>query len=114
MEDVYGMDDLDMVLLTGTIVGNPDMQDNIPNGRVALNFVVECQKTIQGKPMFFRHQITAWDKVVEKYKDKIVNGPFVRIEGHLQASTLNYIDAQGNPRVHYSDRVNAKHMVFVN
>ena len=55
------------------------MQDNIPNGRVALNFVVECQKTIQGKPMFFGIRLLAWDKVVEKYKDKIVNGAFVRI-----------------------------------
>ena len=105
------MDDIDLVILTGVVVGNPDLQGDIPNGRKALNFVVECQKTIQGKKMFFKHQITAWDKVVDKFQDKIVNGAFVRIEGHLQASQLNFLDEEGRPKVHYSDRVNAKHIV---
>lgn len=106
------MDDIDMVVVSGVIIGNPDIQDNIPNGRVAINFVIESQKTIQGKKVYFKHQITAWDKVAEKFRSKIVNGAMVRVEGHLQSSELHYVDSNGVARTHFSDRTNAKYISF--
>lgn len=107
------MDDVDFVMVSGIISENPDYQDNIPNGRKALNFIVESRKTIKGKPMFFKHQVTAWDMIAESNVSRLVNGAYVRVEGHLQASTVNFIDpVSGAPKTVYCDRVNAKRIFF--
>jgi len=37
---------------------------------------------------------------------------YVRIEGHLQATVLNFFDVAGNPKTYYCDRVNAKFIAF--
>ena len=105
------MDDIDLVVVSGVIVENPDWQETT-TGKVALNFVVESKKTIGNEAKYFKHQITLWDKMAEKYRSKIQNGAYVRIEGHLQATVLNFFDAEGKPKTYYCDRVNAKFIAF--
>ena len=106
------MDDIDMVVVSGVVSCTPDYQDDIGNGKKALNFVIDTKKTIQGKAVYFKHQITAWDRIAEKYLDRIVDGAYVRVEGHLQSSVLKYTDENGVPRTFYTDRTNAKYITF--
>jgi len=105
------MDDIDIVIVSGVVTENPDWQETT-TGKVALNFVIETGKTVGKEVRYFKHQITLWGKMAEKYKDKIKNGAYVRVEGHLQATVLNFFDAEGKPKTYYCDRVNAKFVAF--
>jgi len=86
------MDDLNLVLVEGVVVGNV-VVSTAPDGKKAINFEVESKRThVEKGDMYYRHQVVLWDKLVDKVGDKIVNGLFVRVRGHLQQGKFNYTD----------------------
>lgn len=105
------MEDRDDVQLTGIIVETPIWQET-PAGKKALNFVVETLKRFGPEEKRFKHQVTAWGAIAEKYRDKVKVGAFVDIRGNLQATVLHFKDDAGIERTYYCDRTNAKHMIF--
>ncbi len=97
--------DLNKVFLEGTVVGNPVLVE--ANGKKALNFVLESMVDVEGQEKFYRHGCVMWDNAIAKFEDKVVNGTYLRVEGHLQAGVLNYIDGE-DAKVLYYDKVNVK------
>lgn len=88
--DMY---DLNLVLVEGVIIGNV-VHSEAPDGKKALNFTIESKRSHAEKgDQFYKHQIVAWDRQIEKMGAQIVNGAFCRVRGHLQQGRFNYIDA---------------------
>ena len=80
------MDDQNLVLLEGTIIGSVDEQ--VTGDTRALNFTIESKKGTRNGDKFFRHQIVVWNKTATEVCEKVKNGVYVRIRGHLQQSQL--------------------------
>lgn len=80
------MDDLNFVLLEGCILFVQEVKD--VNEKKVLNFVVENIRETKIGSQRFKYNCVAWDKIIEKFGNKIKEGEFVRITGHLQDSVL--------------------------
>ena len=78
------LDHLNNVFLEGFIAYDPDIKEN--NGKRAMNFVVENDRSTSKGREVFKYHCVAWDKVVDRFGDRMVKGAFIRITGHLQDS----------------------------
>lgn len=83
------LDHLNNVFLEGVISYDPDIKEN--NGKRAMNFVLENDRQTSKGRETFKYHCVAWDKVVERWGDRMTKGSFVRITGHLQDS-VRYTD----------------------
>ena len=78
------LDHLNNVFLEGIISHDPDIKEN--NGKRAMNFVVENDRFTSKGRETFKYHCVAWDKVIDRFGAKMVQGAFIRITGHLQDS----------------------------
>lgn len=82
-----GISDLNDILIEGTVVANVDRQENTEGGnKKATNFTIEVRSGYGEK--FYRHNVVMFQKLTDLFGDKIVNGAFVRIRGHLIETNL--------------------------
>lgn len=96
--------DINFSMLEGKVVGNVH-ETTTDNGDRAMNFTIETQT---GKGKFHCHSVVLWNTFIDKFKDKVQNGVFVRVEGFLQPSTLNYVDSEGRSKTLSYDRLNVR------
>ena len=82
--------DKDFVLLEGTVVGTP--YKSVSGEKVALNFTLESMRDNGYGKKTYNHQVVIWNKMVEDFGDKIVNGAYISGRGHLQVQKLVYKD----------------------
>lgn len=84
--------DKDFVLLEGTVVGVP--YKSVSGDKTALNFTVESMRDNGYGKKTYNHNVVIWNKMVEDFGDKIVNGAYVSGRGHLQVQKLVYKDVE--------------------
>ena len=84
--------DKDFVLLEGTVVGMP--YKSVSGDKVALNFTLESMRDNGYGKKTYNHNVVIWNKMVEDFGDKIVNGAYVSGRGHLQVQKLVYKDVE--------------------
>lgn len=82
----FCMDNQNVVFLEGTIVYTPEMVEK--DGKKAVNFVVENFRTNQNGQSRFKYNCVAWGAIADRYIDRLKEGTFVRITGHLQDNVL--------------------------
>lgn len=78
------LDHLNNVFLEGIISRDPDIKEN--NGKRAMNFILENDRETSKGRETFKYHCVAWDKVVDRWGHRMVQGAFIRITGHLQDS----------------------------
>lgn len=89
--------DQNRVELEGTVVYTPEVVET--NGRRAMNFLIENHRITKGGETRFRYNCVAWGTMVDKVQDKLKEGVFVRVNGHLQDNVLELPDGR---LFHYS------------
>ena len=80
------LDDLNRVDLEGTVVFTPEIVEN--NGKKVVNFLIENVRKSRDKETRFKYNCVAWGAVAEKVIDRLKEGVFIRITGHLQDNTM--------------------------
>lgn len=91
------INDLNSAMLEGTIVGDIFVSEK--DDKKAMNFIVRCERVVEGRIESWMHPIVAWNFVTDKYKDSLKDGMYVRIRGHLQNGSC--INEEGK-RIVYS------------
>ena len=84
--------DKDFVLLEGTVVGMP--YKSVSGDKVALNFTLESMRDNGYGKKTYNHNVVIWNKMVEDFGEKIINGAYVSGRGHLQVQKLVYKDVE--------------------
>jgi len=81
------IEDMNLVLLEGTVISTVNIQDD--GNKKAINFALEVQKNSStGAPKFFKHNVVAFNTLVDRFRDVIKNGSYVRVRGHLIEASL--------------------------
>ena len=84
--------DKDFVLLEGTVVGVP--YKSVFGDKTALNFTIESMRDNGYGKKTYNHNIVIWNKMVDDFAERIVNGAYVSGRGHLQVQKLVYKDVE--------------------
>ena len=84
--------DKDFVLLEGTVIGSP--YKSVSGDKTALNFTLESMRDNGYGKKTYNHNVVIWNKMVEDFGDKIINGAYVSGRGHLQVQKLVYKDVE--------------------
>jgi len=84
--------DKDFVLLEGTVIGSP--YKSVSGDKVALNFTIESMRDNGYSKKTYNHNVVIWNKMVEDFREKIINGAYVSGRGHLQTQKLVYKDVE--------------------
>ena len=84
--------DKDFVLLEGTVVGTP--YKSVSGEKVALNFTLESMRDNGYGKKTYNHNVVIWNKMVEDFRERIVNGAYISGRGHLQVQKLVYKDVE--------------------
>ena len=64
--------DKDFVLLEGTVVGLP--YKSVCGDKTALNFTLESMRDNGYGKKTYNHQVVIWNKMVDDFAERIVNG----------------------------------------
>ena len=84
--------DKDFVLLEGTVVGVP--YKSVSGDKTALNFTIESMRDNGYGKKTYSHNIVIWNKMVDDFAERIVNGAYISGRGHLQVQKLVYKDVE--------------------
>ena len=85
------MNDLNKVELEGIVHKTPEVFEK--DGKKVLNFTISSVHFNSQERMDKQYYTAVlWNRQVDKYKDAIVEGNFVRLFGHLQAYTIEMED----------------------
>lgn len=84
--------DKDFVLLEGTVVGTP--YRSVSGDKTALNFTIESMRDNGYGKKTYNHQVVIWNKMVDDFAERIVNGALISGRGHLQVQKLVYKDVE--------------------
>ena len=84
--------DKDFVLLEGTVIGSP--YKSVSGDKVAINFTLESMRDNGYGKKTYNHNVVIWNKMVEDFGEKIINGAYVSGRGHLQVQKLVYKDVE--------------------
>ena len=91
------INDINSVMLEGTVVGDVFISEK--DDKKAMNFMLRCDRFIDGRMESWMHPIVAWNYVAEKHLDDVKDGVYVRIRGHLQNGSFEKEDGK---RITYS------------
>jgi single-stranded DNA-binding protein len=91
------LNNMNRVDLEGYVVFTPEVVES--NGKRAMNFLIENVRNHKTGETRFRYNCVVWGNQIDKVQDKLVEGAFVRIAGHLQDNTLELPDGRN---FHYS------------
>lgn len=84
--------DKDFVLLEGTVVGTP--YRSVSGDKTALNFTIESMRDNGYGKKTYNHNLVIWNKMVDDFTERIVNGAYISGRGHLQVQKLVYKDIE--------------------
>ena len=84
--------DKDFVLLEGTVVGVP--YKSVSGDKTALNFTIESMRDNGYGKKTYNHNLVIWNKMVDDFAERIVNGAYISGRGHLQVQKLVYKDVE--------------------
>lgn len=84
--------DLNRVDLEGTVMFTPEVVEK--DDKKAINFLIENCREGKNGIMKFRYNCVVWGTSVEKVQDRLKEGAYVRIRGHLQDNTLDLPDGK--------------------
>jgi len=89
------MDNENFVKIEGYVAYDPEIKEN--NGKRAMNFVIENERRTRNGKEGFKYHCVAWEKVIDRSGDRIKQGEFVRITGHLQDSLMRFDSSKIDP-----------------
>lgn len=86
------MDDMNLVLLEGNILYEPNVQDK--ESKKAYNFIVSSVHYTRTGNQEFKFPCVLWEypESSVNWSEKLKSGTFVRIQGHLQEAAVRSED----------------------